>query len=331
MSETEKQFTRRLGNLLAALVGLTILAAIAFSLVEHCSFAFGLVWTLDTVSTMGTVHQPKDTGGRVIVAVLELLGIGSLFYAFATIAEFFVSGQLNGVLEVRRMRRMIDTYSDHYIVCGYGRVGRQVALDLRRRSRPVVVIEESDAGRELADEDGMTWLQGDASDDEILKQAGIETASAVISCVDSDAENTFVTLSARGLRSDITIVSRSSGENAENKLVRAGADRVVSPYKTTGSEMARIALHPQINTISEFAGYRVEQIDVSPETEGIGRSIEDVRGHSVIIALERADGSFEPQPSPEATIRSGDRLIALGTPDALEALENIFQSAKASA
>jgi voltage-gated potassium channel len=331
MSETEKQFARRLGNLLAALVALTILAAIAFSLVEHVSFAYGLVWTLDTVTTMGTVHQPKDTGGRVIVAVLELLGIGSLFYAFATIAEFFVSGQLNGVLEVRRIRRMINTYSDHYIVCGYGRVGRQVALDLRRRKRDVVVIEESDSGRDLADEDGMTWLQGDASDDDILKQAGIGTASAVISCVDSDAENTFVTLSARGLRSDITIVSRSSGENAENKLVRAGADRVVSPYKTTGSEMARIALHPQINTISEFAGYRVEQIDVNPGTSGIGRSIEDIRGHSVIIALERADGGFEPQPSPDATIRSGDRLVALGTPDALEALENIFQSTKASA
>jgi voltage-gated potassium channel len=171
----------------------------------------------------------------------------------------------------------------------------------------------------------MTWLQGNASDDDTLKQAGIDTASAVISCVDSDAENTFVTLSARGLRSDITIVSRSSGENAENKLVRAGADRVVSPYKTTGAEMARIALHPQINTISEFAGYRVEQIDVSPGCSGIGRSIQDVRGHSVIVALERADGNFEPQPSPDATIESGDRLIALGTPDALEALENTFQ------
>jgi voltage-gated potassium channel len=330
MSETEKQFVRRVGMLLGALIVLSLVSAVAFSLVEHVSLAFGLVWTLDTVTTLGTVHQPQNTGGRVIVAVLELLGIGSLFYAFATVAEFFVSGHLSGVLEVRRMRRMIDTYSDHYIVCGYGRVGRQVALDLHRRTRLVVVIEASDAGRDLADADGMTWLQGNASDDEILKQAGIATAEAVISCVDSDAENVFVTLSARQLRSDITIVSRSSGENAENKLQRAGADRVISPYKTTGAEMARIALHPQIATISEFAGYRVEQIDVSPDCDGIGRSVADVRGQSVIVALGRADGNFEPQPSPEAIIRSGDRLIALGTPDALEALENIFQSAKAA-
>ncbi len=331
MTETEKQFARRLGKLMTALIGLSIIAALAFSFVEHVSFAFGLVWTLDTVTTLGTVHQPRDTAGRLIVAVLELLGIGSLFYAFATVAEFFVSGHLSGVLEIRRMRRMIDTYSDHYIVCGYGRVGRQVALDLHRRNRTVVVIEESDTGRDLADGDGMTWLQGDASDDDTLKQAGIDTAAAVISCVDSDAENTFVTLTARQLRNDITIVSRSSDANAETKLVRAGADRVVSPYKTTGAEMARIALHPQVSTISEFSGYRVEQIDVNPDCEGIGQSIKDVRGHSVIVALERANGSFEPQPSPDATIQSGDRLIALGTPDSLEALENIFQSAKASA
>ncbi len=331
MAETEKQFARRLGTLMTALVGLSVIAALAFSLVEHVSFAFGLVWTLDTVTTLGTVHQPQNTAGRLIVAVLELLGIGSLFYAFATVAEFFVSGHLSGVLEVRRMRRTIDTFSDHYIVCGYGRVGRQVALDLQRRNRSVVVIEESDAGRDHAESDGMTWLQGNASDDDTLTQAGIGTAAAVISCVDSDAENTFVTLSARQLRNDITIVSRSSDPNAETKLLRAGADRVVSPYTTTGAEMARIALHPQVSTISEFSGYRVEQIDVYPDCAGIGASIREVRGASVIVALERADGDFEPQPSPDAIIRSGDRLIALGTPDSLEALENIFQSTKASA
>ena len=120
------------------------------------------------------------------------------------------------------MRRLIATYSDHYIVCGYGRVGRQVALALRQRRRDVVVIEESDSGRQLADGDGMTWLQGNASDDEMLAQAGIATAAAVISCVDSDAENTFVTLSARQLRSDITIGSRSSREDLLPRTLQVG-------------------------------------------------------------------------------------------------------------
>ena len=330
MSDTERQFARRLLALLGAVAILTFCAALSFSLVEHVSLAFGLVWTLDTVTTLGSVHEPRDAGGRVIVAVLELLGIGSLAYGFATVAEFFVSGHLSGVLEVRRMRRMIDSYSDHYIVCGYGRVGRQVALDLRRRKRSVVVIEESDAGREIADADGMTWLQGNASDDELLLQAGIARAAAIVSCVDSDAENTFVTLSARQLRADITIVSRSSREDADKKLLRAGANRVVSPYKTTGAEMARIAVHPQINMISELAGYRVEQIEVAANCPGAGRSVADVRGSSVIIALDRASGEFEPQPSPSAIVNPGDRVLALGTPEALDALENTFQPIEAA-
>jgi voltage-gated potassium channel len=330
MSETERQFARRLATLLTGLVGLSVLAAGAFSIAEHVSFAFGLVWTLDTVTTLGTVHQPPNAGGRVIVAVLELLGIGSLFYGFATIAEFFVSGHLSGVLALRRMQRMIDSYANHYIVCGYGRVGRQVALDLQRRQQTVVVIEVAEGHREQAEADGVVWLQGNASDDETLVRAGIARATAVISCVDSDAENTFITLSARGLRHDITIVARSSREDAEKKLVRAGADRVISPYKTTGSEMARIAMHPQVSLISELGAQRVEQIEVTAGCPGVGRSVSDVRGKTIIVALDRGDGGFEPQPSPDAVIRSGDRVIALGTPEALEQLENLFEEAQAA-
>jgi voltage-gated potassium channel len=326
LSETEKQFARRVGWLLGALVLLTLTAATAFSLAEHVSFGFGLIWTLDTVTTLGTVREPRNTSGRLIIAILELLGIGTLGYGFATVAEFFVSGHLRGVLEIRRMRRMIDSFSNHYIVCGYGRVGRQVALDLKRRKVDVVVIETSDAGCGLADGDDMTWLQGNASDDEILTLAGIERAAAIISCVDSDAENTFVTLSARQLRSDITIVSRSSREDAEKKLLFAGANRVISPYKTTGSEMARIAIHPQVSTISELGGQRVEQIEVGASCRGVNQTVAEVRGNNIIVALERADGSFEPQPSPDAVVRAGDHVIALGTPEALEELEIRFQA-----
>lgn len=329
MTPTERQFVRRLAVMLSALTGLTVLAAVAFSLSQHVSFAFGLVWTLDTVTTLGTVREPHNTIGRVIVAVLELLGIGTLFYGFATIAEFFVSGQLSGVLALRRMQRTIDTYANHHIVCGYGRVGREVARELRSRGQAVVVIERDPSRCERVEADGIAWLLGNASDDETLQAAGIDRAAAVISCVDSDAENTFVTLSARGLCPDITIVSRSSRDDADSKLRRAGADRVVSPYKTTGAEMARIALHPQVSLISDLSGYRVEQIEVQPACAGANRTIGDVRGTSVIIAIERADGRFEPQPAPEVTVHPGDRLIAFGTPEVLESLESTFQPVEA--
>jgi voltage-gated potassium channel len=330
MTQTERQFVHRLAVMFSALVALTILSAVAFSLSQHVSLGFGLIWTLDTVTTLGTVHEPPNTSGRVIVAVLELLGIGSLFYGFATVAEFFVSGQLSGVLALRRTQRMMNSFTDHYIVCGYGRVGRHVAHDLQLRARDVVVIESNPAYGEEIENDGLAWLNGNASDDEILIRAGIERAAAVLSCVDSDAENIFVTLSARELRHDITIVARSSRDDAEKKLLRAGATRVISPYKTTGAEMARIALHPQINSISELSGHRIEQIEVRASCAGAGKTLADVRGTSVIVALERANGSFEPQPAASTTVHPGDRLIALGTPDALEALEHTFQPLEAA-
>jgi voltage-gated potassium channel len=143
--------------------------------------------------------------------------------------------------------------------------------------------------------------------------------------VDSDAENIFVALSARELRSDVLIVARASAEDSEKKLVRAGADRVISPYKTTGTEMARIALHPQVAGAVEVADYRVEQIEVPADCAGVGQTVGQARGGSVIVAMRRVDGRIESQPSSDAVIDAGDILIALGTPRELERLEALFQ------
>jgi voltage-gated potassium channel len=316
---------RRFGALIAALIVLVVAGSLGFALAEHTSVAFGLIRTLDTVTTLGSIPNPSDTAGRVIVVALELFGIGTLAYGLATVSEFFVSGHLSGALELRRHQKMIDAYSEHYIVCGYGRVGRQVARDLHAHGADVVVIDSNRAHREVAKGDGVIFVEGQAADDDVLLKAGLKRAAAVVACVDSDAENIFVALSAREMRSDILIIARASAEDAEKKLARAGADRVISPYKTTGSEMARIALHPQIAGAVEVADYRVEQIQVPPACAGVGRSISETRGRTVVVALRRADGRFEPQPSPQAVIESGDTLIALGTPDDLERLEGLFQ------
>jgi voltage-gated potassium channel len=326
-----RQFTRRLALLLVALVVLVVAGSAAFSLAEGTSVAYGFIWTMDTITTVGTIATPRDTAGRVIVVALELLGIGTLAYGLATVSEFFVSGQLSGVLELRRTQKMVDSFSDHYIICGYGRVGRQVARDLRAHDAPVVVVDQNPVHRETAKSDGIALIEGQASEDEVLIEAGIERASAVVACVDSDADNIFVTLSARELRSDILIIARASAEDSEKKLLRAGADRVISPYKTTGSEMARIALHPQIGGAVDVADYRVEQIEVPPVCQGVGRTIGEARGQAVIVALRRATGALEPQPSPQAVINAGDTLVALGTPPALERLENLFQPAAVAA
>ncbi len=318
---------RRFGALLAALVVLVVAGSVGFALVEGTSVAFGFLRTLDTITTLGTIPSPRDAGGRIITVGLELTGIGTLAYGLATLSEFFVSGQLTGALEQRRNQRMIDTYANHYIVCGYGRVGRQVARDLLVRRVPVVVIDSNHLHRDAARADGVAFVHGKASDDEVLVAAGIARAAAVVTCVDSDAENIFVALSAREQRSDILIIARASAEDAEKKLVRAGADRVISPYKTTGSEMARIALHPQIGGAVEIANYRVEQINVPSECAGVGLTVADARGGTVIVALRRGNGQLEPQPSPEAVIEEGDTLIALGTATDLEELERLFEKA----
>ncbi len=326
-----RQFARRLAVLMAALLVVFVVGTVGYAASEGTSIGYAATWTLDTVTTLGVIAQPHDTGGRVLQSLLEIFGIGTLFYGLATVAEFFVSGQLSGLLSARRMQRMIDAYKDHFIVCGYGRVGRQVVRDLRAARVDFVVVDPNPARREPAAEDGVTLIEHSPAEDDVLLSAGIERAAGVIACVDSDAENMFIALSARGLREDVLIVARASREDAEQKLLRAGADRVISPYKTSGTEMARIALHPQVGGVVDVADFRIEEIEVPANCRGAGQAINDVRGQAVIVALRRVDGGLETQPSPEALINAGDKVIAIGAPDAIEQLESAFQPAGAVA
>jgi voltage-gated potassium channel len=244
----EHHFARRLVWLLAALLTVTLSCAIAYSVTEHTSIAYGCAWALDKITTVGALQTPDDDAGRIILAILELFGIGTLFYGLATVAEFFVSGQLSGLLDQRRIQKMIDSYTDHFIVCGYGRVGRQVTRDLRAGHAQVVVIDPNPANRETAQHDGVAYIEAQASHDEVLLHAGIERAHAVIACVDSDAENIFIALTARELSSEVRVIARAAIEETERKLIHAGADEVISPYTMAGSEMARLALTPAVQT-----------------------------------------------------------------------------------
>ena len=242
----ENPFARRLVLLLAALATMVFGSGILFAALEHTSVAYGLAWALDKVTTVGALPTPRTVGGRVLLAILELFGIGTLFYGLATVAEIFVSGQLSGLLEQRRIQRMIDSYSDHFIVCGYGRVGQRVARDLRAGGAEVVVIDHNPENRQTARHDGVAYIEAHATHDEVLLHAGIERATAVIACVDSDADNIFIALTARELSSRVRVIARASIEESERKLLHAGADEVISPYTMAGAEMARLALSPKV-------------------------------------------------------------------------------------
>jgi voltage-gated potassium channel len=232
---------------------------------------------------------------------------------------------LGELLADRRRRRMIEGLSDHFVICGYGRVGRQVARDLRAAGARYVVIDPDPANVEVAQ--GMVGVRAivaEPSDDEALRLAGIERARAVVAAVDSDAENIFNPLTARELTPTIAIVARASVEDSERKLKRAGADRVISPYKASGAEMARLALHPQVSgSVDVDEDYRVEEIQVSPGCQGAGQALRDIRGGAMVVGLRR-DGGFQPQPPGDTILSPGDVIVAMGTPRTMDRLEKLF-------
>jgi voltage-gated potassium channel len=323
---------RRLALLVAALVALLAAGTVAYSLAEHANLWDAFVWTIDTVATTGADRAPTDTGGEIIKVLLTLLGVGTLFYALIALTELVVTGELGTILSERRARRMTERLRDHYIVCGFGRVGRQVARDLRAAGALYVVVDDDPANREAAYAPGVRFILARPSDDDALRDAGIARARAIVACVDSDAENIFIALTARELRPDIAIVARASQEEAESKLRRAGADRVISPYKASGSEMARLALHPNVTgTMDVAAEYRLEEITVQRGSTGVSHSVGDVRGGAFIVGVRHADGSFHPQPAAETVLREGDVVMAIGTPRTLERLEALFAQSSSQA
>jgi voltage-gated potassium channel len=327
-------FLRRLWALAVVVCVLLLVGTLGFALIESENPWEAFVRTLDTVATVGAIPAPGDTGGEIWRVALIILGVGTLFYALVTVTEFFVHGHLGRLLSVRRTRKMIESFSEHYIICGFGRVGRQVARDLRAAGTRYVVVDDNPDNRELAEAMGVgvRFLEGKPSEDEVLKAAGIERAKAVVACVDSDAENIFITLTARGLNPGVRIVARASAEHSESKLKRAGADRVISPYKASGAEMARLALHPHVSGVVDVAPeYRMEEIEVRAGCEGLGKTIGDVRGGAFIVALRRPDGTFQAQPPSDCVLSEGDVLVAMGTMRTMDRLEQLFAPASTAA
>jgi voltage-gated potassium channel len=320
-----RAFLNRLAVLVVVILALIVAGTVGFALTEDVSLWRGFIWTLDTIATVGSIPNPEDTAAQVLQVVLIVLGVGTLFYALVTVAEFFVAGHLSGLLSHRRAQRMIDSISDHHLICGFGRVGRQAARDLAGAGERVVVIDSDPANREVADELGYPFIEGSASSSEVLKRAGIERARTVLACVDSDAENVFLTLTARELRPELTIIARASVEDSESKLRRAGADAVVSPYKSSGAEMARSVLRPQVQVeIDVSPEYRMEQIEVPESCQGAGCPVSEVRGSTIIVALHHPDGEVEIEPPAEAPIESGDMIVAVGSDEAMDELESRF-------
>ncbi|MER3409804.1 MAG: potassium channel protein [Thermoleophilia bacterium] len=320
---------------------LLIAGTVGYALILGESLFDALYRTIITVYTAGLVSAPQSVGGKLFTIVLVVSGVAIFLYVFTLITELAVSGTIEGAWQRRRMRKRVDRLHDHYIICGYGRVGRRVAMEFRQAGVPYVVVDFSEDAVAAAKERDDLLVQGSGTKDENLIAAGIERAKGLVASSDSDVDNLYIVLSARAMRPDLLIVARAASEDAAAKLLRAGADRVVQPYSTAGQEMAKLVLKPEVAAFLEMVSshggpdLRFEEIEVTADCGHCGKSIRDLRIRAttgaLVVGLRHPDGGFEVTPDPDLPLQPGDVLIAMGTESELRALEELFAPAKAVA
>jgi len=287
-----------------------------------------------TATLAGLDTVPRNDGARIISIVLVLCGLTIIAYAGAVIVEAIAGGVFTGVLAERRRERTIERLNDHFIICGYGRVGRRVAEEFRAAKVPYVVLDFRDDATAAAKEHGDLLIEGDATEDEDLRRAGIDRAAGIVVASDDDADNLYISLSARNVRPDIQIVARASDEDAEKKLLLAGADRVVMPYTAAGRTMANLVLKPQVmsflDAVTTATGpdLHMAEIEVSEACATAGKTIRDSRVRhetgAIIVALRKRDGTFDTTPEPDAVLEPGDVIVGVGTTEELQRLEDLF-------
>lgn len=326
---------QRLMLSLATLVAVLVVGTVGFMLIEGFTLVDALYMTVITVSTTGFREVGElSVTGRLFTIGLILAGVGALGYSLATFIEFLVEGHLRWMVEGRRMQTRIGSLSGHYIVAGIGRVGSIVARELAENGTEFVVIDRCPDCVDRARSEGWLILDGDATEESVLIASGVTRAAGLITALDTDADNLFVTLTARTLNPDIFIVARSSTESSESKIRTAGANRVMTPSVIGGRRMATMALHPVVSDYLDLVShgdeleFRLEELEVSESSELVDVSIADAGVRAVtgayILAIRGADGVMNSNPSPASPIRAHDKLIALGTGEQLAALGRLL-------
>ena len=305
---------------------------VGYMTIENWSFLDSLYMTVITVTTVG-YREVKElsTTGEIFTIFLIIFGVGGAFYTLTALMSYVVEGEFRGTLRRRQMENKIRNMHSHFVICGYDRVGREVAARFKSEGVKFVVVDRDQAAINKAEEADCLNILGDASSDTVLKEAGIEKAKGIVVATGDDAENILITLSARSIRPDIFVVARSSSMETEPKLRKVGADRVISPHTLGGRRMAYLALRPaSVELVDMLIGGRGEE-DLLLEDIQIGQNSPLVNTTVVqcnqqgegarLLAIKKSNGAIIAPPPSDAIIEVGDKLIAIGTRQQLRSLE----------
>ncbi len=328
---------RRLLWAIIALYLIVVIGIVGYVLIEGWSFLDALFMTITTITTVGynEVH-PLSDAGRVFTIFLIVGGVGGALYTLTAIVAYLIEGELGITLGRRQMKNRIARLREHFILCGYGRVGQEIGHVFNEEGISFVVIDKDPTSIASAEKDGCLYLMADATNDEVLKEVGIERARGLVVAVGSDADSTYITLSARQLRPDIFIEARASSSEAEVKLKKAGANRIVSPFSIGARRMAMLALRPAVVDFIDTVTYRrgremqMENVAVNDGSSLVGLTVGEVHhgSQATILAISRKGGKLLANPSDEEIIEAGDMLIAMGAREHLASLEEICQRCK---
>ena len=335
LNHTTGTFLRRSLLVAALLTTATLIGTLGFHFVEGWPLFDAFYMALITLTTVGygEVH-PLSFQGRLFASFLMLVGVTTVFVSFAILGDTLLRLELADYFGGRRRTRMLQDISGHYIVCGAGRVGRSVVLELLRGGMQVVLIDNNPERARWGETLGVLTLTADASKDETLRQARIDTAAGLVAAISSDAENVYVTLSAKVLNPSLHVAARASDEQAEEKLRRAGASTVLTPYTYIGHRLAQSLLRPHVVNFLDVASafgktdldLEIEQVPVAPGSFLSSRTLEEAhlgRSYGVIVlAVRRQSGMMQFNPQAEGRLEAGDVLIAMGERQKLKQLEN---------
>ena len=310
------------------------MGSIGFVLVEGWSVFDSFYMTLITLTTVGhgEVH-PLSSRGRVFASVLMLIGVTTVFVSIAILGETLLRLEMSDYFVRKRRDRMLRQISGHYVVCGAGRVGRSVIQELLRSEATVVLIDNRVERARWATDKGVITLVGDATKDEVLRQARVETAKGLVAAISSDAENVYVALSAKVLNPQLVIAARASDEQAEEKLRRAGAISVLTPYSFIGHRLAQSLLRPHVATFLDVASafrqssdldLEIEQLQIGSSSPLVSKTLGQLRLGSkygvIVLAVQRKDGVMQFNPAADLRVEEGDVLIAMGERTKLKAI-----------